>query len=103
MDAFPFEAPHRTGPVLGTVVAHLPYPNVAVLDLLLVQKAPPKQSALFHAALDRDDVSLAFPILHYNAGSPDGVRRHMWRRRLTDHFPELATTSSTPFSEFPGG
>ena len=86
---------------LVSKAAQHPHPYVAVLDLLRVPKAPPKQSAIFHAALDMGDVSSAFPILHSHAGSPDGVRRHLWQRRLPDHLPDVATTSATPFSEFP--
>ena len=53
LNAFIFDAPRRTGTVLGSVAAQLPYHVVAVLDLRRVMKAPPKQSALFHAALIR--------------------------------------------------
>ena len=51
LDAVLFDVPRRTGTVLGTVTAKLSCPVVAVLDLRRVLKAPPKQSALSHAAL----------------------------------------------------
>jgi hypothetical protein len=78
----------------------LPYHVVAVLDLRRVRKAPRKQSTLFHATLIRDLLQLS-PFLHSHAGSPDGVKRHRWRRRRPDLLPDLAPAASTVLPAWP--
>ena len=100
MDTFLFDAPRRTGPVLDTVAAQLPNPDVAVLDLLRVQKAPPKQSALFHAALIRGLLQLSqlcIPTPAVRTVSEDTCGGGGCQ--ITS---PMATASATPFFDCPG-